>query len=109
MGFKNWLIHIHICWFNCNILFLCLFSFRANFFILSKIRAHFGELEDTQLTVKGLQEGKQYEFRVAAINNAGVGDYSDGSGNITANPPPGAFLTISYWFTPSKKIKILKK
>ena len=78
--------------------------------MLSKTRAHFGELEDTQLTVKGLQEGKQYEFRVAAINNAGVGDYSDGSGNITANPPPGAFFTISYWFTPSKtKQKLLKK
>ncbi|CAG5133824.1 unnamed protein product, partial [Candidula unifasciata] len=53
-------------------------------------KANLTEILDTEFTVKGLQEGKEYEFRVAAVNNAGIGDFSEGSGNIKAQPPPSA-------------------
>lgn len=39
--------------------------------------------------MKGLTEGKEYEFRVAAINNAGVGDFAETSDAIKAQQPPG--------------------
>ncbi|XP_059156398.1 twitchin-like isoform X4 [Physella acuta] len=53
-------------------------------------KANISEIPDTEYQVKGLQEGKEYEFRVAAVNNAGIGDFSDGSGYIKALPPPVA-------------------
>lgn len=47
------------------------------------------EIPDTEFTVKGLQAGREYEFRVAAVNAAGIGDFSDESSAIKAAPPPG--------------------
>ncbi|CAL1540886.1 unnamed protein product, partial [Lymnaea stagnalis] len=53
-------------------------------------KANIADIPDTEFQVKGLQEGKEYEFRVAAVNNAGIGEFSDGSGYIKALPPPVA-------------------
>ena len=57
---------------------------KVNFF-----RANVVELPEPEYTVKNLVEGKEYEFRVCAVNAAGPGKFSDGSGGIKAAPPPG--------------------
>lgn len=44
----------------------------------------FGTINDTRYKVTGLTPRKRYEFRVAAVNAAGQGDYSDNSALITA-------------------------
>ena len=49
---------------------------------------------DNEYTVKGLTPGKEYEFRVAAANKAGVGKFSVTDSPIEARPPdcpPKAF------------------
>ncbi|ESO03551.1 hypothetical protein HELRODRAFT_191869 [Helobdella robusta] len=48
------------------------------------------EILDNEVTVKGLKEGREYEFRVAAVNDAGPGAFSDASEAIKAAPPPTA-------------------
>ena len=48
------------------------------------------DVKDNEATVPGLVEGKEYEFRVSAVNNAGVGEPSDSSGAIEAVPAPSA-------------------
>ena len=48
-----------------------------------------GTADDTCLKVEGLMEGSQYEFRVAAQNEAGVGKFSEASMSITAKEPYG--------------------
>ncbi|KAK3103159.1 hypothetical protein FSP39_016894 [Pinctada imbricata] len=60
--------------------------------ILAKLPywANISDVLGNEYTVKGLTEGKEYEFRVAAINNAGVGDYSQCSEAIKARPAPVA-------------------
>ena len=44
---------------------------------------------DTTLTIKDLIEGKEYEFRVAAVNKAGTGPFSEPSEPRIAKPPYG--------------------
>lgn len=46
------------------------------------------EIQDTSFNVKGLVEGKEYEFRVAAVNDAGPGQFSEVSEGIKPAPPP---------------------
>ncbi|XP_061166987.1 twitchin-like isoform X9 [Saccostrea echinata] len=53
-------------------------------------KANFADVLDNEFTVKGLTEGKEYEFRVAAINNAGLGDFAETSDAIKAQQPPVA-------------------
>ena len=54
-------------------------------------RANFAAIYNHDFTVKGLTEGKEYEFRVAAINNAGLGDYAETEDTIKAQQPPGKY------------------
>ena len=44
---------------------------------------------DTTCTVKGLKEGTEYEFRVAAENKAGLGDFGEASAPTVAKEPYG--------------------
>ena len=52
------------------------------------LRANIGEVPGTEFTVKGLVEGRPYEFRVAAVNDAGPGKYSETDREIKPAPPP---------------------
>jgi len=47
-------------------------------------------IPDLNYRVINLQDGKEYEFRVAAINAAGQGSWSSGSDFILCQPPPCA-------------------
>ena len=42
---------------------------------------------ENEFTARGLQEGKEYEFRVAACNKAGVGKWSETEQAIEARAP----------------------
>jgi len=46
------------------------------------------------VTVKGLTEGKPYEFRVAAVNEAGPGDYAETKEAIKPAPAPSQLLIL---------------
>lgn len=59
-------------------------------------RATPGELvSDNKVTVKGLTEGKPYEFRVAAVNEAGPGEYAETKEAIKPAPAPSQSPFIS--------------
>jgi len=59
-------------------------------------RATPGEMvSDNKVTVKGLTEGKPYEFRVAAVNEAGPGEYAQTKEAIKPAPAPSSFSFLS--------------
>lgn len=66
------------------------------YIIILLFRANISDILTNEFQVKGLQEGKEYEFRVAARNNAGVGDWAQTSEAIKARAAPGKIIT--YWF-----------
>ena len=55
-------------------------------------------VEETELTVKDLIEGKEYEFRVAAVNLAGQGPFSEPSQPALCKPPYGKQIRTSLFF-----------
>ena len=65
---------------------------------ISVLRCSYSDIADTEFTVKGLQEGKEYEFRVAAVNKAGPGDFSEATDRIKAQPPPGKLFKWNYMY-----------
>ena len=42
-------------------------------------KAFKGTIQDTEFTVRDLKEGEEYQLRVAAVNKAGQGAYSEPS------------------------------
>ena len=53
-----------------------------------------GRTNDTEMDVKGLQEGHDYEFRVKALNEEGESEPLVTDGSITAKNPYGLFCTL---------------
>jgi len=51
---------------------------------------------DNKVTVKGLTEGKPYEFRVAAVNDAGPGEYAETKEAIKPAPAPSLFFFLPF-------------
>lgn len=58
-------------------------------------RCSYSDIPDTEFTAKGLTEGKECEFRVAAVNNAGTGEFSSCTEPIKAQPPPSMIYFIN--------------
>lgn len=54
------------------------------------VKATPGTINNTQATVRGLQTGKEYEFRVAPVNEVGVGEKSEPTEPVKVAPPPVA-------------------
>ena len=64
-----------------------------------------GELvHDNKVTVMGLTEGKPYEFRVAAVNEAGPGEYAETKQPIKPAPAPSQFPFIAHFIRVSNKV-----
>lgn len=77
----------------CNQRFFIVYFQDVNsFLIYNYCRANYGDIIGNEFTVKGLQDGKEYDFRVAAVNDAGPGAFSETADSIKARPPPGIFL-----------------
>jgi len=65
---------------------------RCNFLCILKGVCHYGRathcemVPDNTVTVDGLTQGNSYEFRVAAVNEAGTGEYTQTKEPITLVP-----------------------
>ncbi|XP_023931299.1 twitchin isoform X3 [Lingula anatina] len=54
------------------------------------VKCNINESPDTSMTVRGLTNGKKYEFRVCAVNKAGPSPWTETAEAIEARPPPVA-------------------
>ena len=61
------------------------------FFIFYRVTKGSDKVPDNNYTVKGLTNGKEYEFRVAAVNKAGHGEWAETEQAIQARPPDCMF------------------
>ena len=52
-------------------------------------------MQETTIDVQGLYENHQYLFRVAGVNENGVGDFLQAENPITAKMPFGRNLSVS--------------
>lgn len=52
-----------------------------------------GKTDDTEMEIKGLQEGEEYEFRVKAVNEEGESEPLKTDHSIVAKNPYGEFYT----------------
>jgi len=57
-------------------------------------RVNPADVRGTQCTVKGLTEGRPYEFRVAAVNDAGPGAFSEATEGIKPAPPACKYCSL---------------
>lgn len=53
-----------------------------------------GRTADTEMDIKGLQEGHEYEFRVKALNEEGESEPLVTDGSTLAKNPYGKFLIL---------------
>lgn len=53
-----------------------------------------GKTDDTEMDVKGLQEGEEYEFRVKAVNDEGESEPLKTDHSIIAKNPYGEWFSI---------------
>jgi hypothetical protein len=63
------------------------------------VRAAPGEVMDEELNIKGLVEGRPYEFRVAAVNEAGPGEWVETDDAIKPAPPPSQYISMQLFST----------
>ena len=66
---------------------------------ISKRWVPIAKTDGTSVTVEGLMEGSEYAFRVAAQNQAGVGQFSQATVPIVAKEPYGKYTKLIQIFT----------
>jgi hypothetical protein len=64
------------------------------FMLILLNRSCYSVNQDTEFTAKGLQESKEYEFRVAACNSAGTGEFSGCSKPFKVQSLPGMIIAF---------------
>lgn len=65
-----------------------------------------GKTDDTEMDIKGLQEGEEYEFRVKAVNEEGESEPLKTDHSIIAKNPYGEFVLWSC-VLPSPRLNLL--
>ena len=53
---------------------------------------HGEKIIENKFTVKGLQNGKEYDFRVSAVNKAGHGNWSETDHALEVRPEDSAYF-----------------